>query len=263
VNYDLRGKAALVTGAARGLGYAISKRLLEAGANVALLGPDRETVTRAATALVRDGAEAVPLITDVSREEQVQAAFQEVARRWGRLDVLVNNAGIAGPTAPVSEIRSEDWERTLAVNLTGPFLCAREAARMMVPARSGKIINISSIAGRTAYALRAPYASSKWGLHGLTLTLAHELGPHNIQVNAICPGPVEGERMDRVIQTRAQATGLPEEEIRKQFTDQTVLGRFVSPRDVAELVLYLASPAGDGITAEILSVTGGWRATLH
>ncbi len=260
MEYDLRGKAALVTGAARGLGYAISKRLLEAGANVAMLGPDRETVMRAAASL---GPEALPLIVDVSHEEQVQAAFQEVARRWGRLDVLVNNAAITGPTAPVNEIRPEDWERTLAVNLTGPFLCAREAARMMVPARSGKIINISSIVGRTAYALRAPYAASKWGLNGLTLTLAHELGPHNIQVNAICPGPVEGERMDRVIQKRAQATGLPLEEIRKQFTDQTVLGRFVRPGDVAELVLYLASPAGDGITAEILNVTGGWRATLH
>ena len=254
---DLRGKEALVTGAERGLGLAISEALVRAGAHVGMLGRGRESLAQAAARLNSGPGEAFPLTADVSDEEQVVEAFKKLLKSRGRLDLLVNNAGIAGPTSPVTEITLKDWEHVLAVNLTGAFLCAREAAKIMVPAHGGKIINISSLAGTRAYALRSPYSSSKWGMVGLTRTLALELGPRNVQVNAICPGAVEGERMDRVIQSRAETTGLSREEIRKQFVSATALGRFVNARDIAGLVLFLALPSGDNITGQALEVNAG------
>lgn len=253
----LSGKVALVTGAERGLGLAISDALVRAGAHVAMLGRGRESLAQTAARLSSGPGEAFALTADVSREAEVIAAFQQLLKRRGRLDLLVNNAGIAGPTAPVAEITLEDWDRVLAVNLTGAFLCAREAAKIMVPAARGKIINISSIAGTKALALRSPYSSSKWGMIGLTRTLALELGPRNVQVNAICPGAVEGERMDRVIESRAKTIGLSPEEIRKQFVSSTALGRFVNAQDIADLVLFLASPSGDNITGQALEVNAG------
>jgi len=262
VSYELSGSVALVTGASRGLGYVITERLLQAGAQVAMLGHEREALSQAAARLAAGPGQAFAIPADITCEEEVRAAFQEVSRRCGRLDLLVNNAGIAGPTAPVNEITREQWDQVLAVNLTGAFLCSREAVQMMVPASRGKIINISSMAGKIGYPLRTPYAASKWALLGLTMTLAQELGPRHVQVNAICPGPVEGERMDQVIRQRARAAGASVEATRRQFEAATALRRFVRPEDVAELVLYLASPAGDNITGQAIDVSAGWGANL-
>jgi NAD(P)-dependent dehydrogenase (short-subunit alcohol dehydrogenase family) len=254
---DLSGKVAVVTGGARGLGYAIAEALRQAGATVGVLSSSRESVAQAAARL---GGFA--LHADVRREDQVQAAFAEVARRCGRLDVLVNNAGIAGPTAPLAETTLEQWNETLEVNITGAFLCAREAVRLMLPHQSGRIINISSLGGLIGYALRTPYACSKWAMIGLTKSLAMELGPYNIQVNAICPGPVEGERIERVIATRAESTGLPVEAVRRKYAGMSALGRFVRPQDVADLVVYLASDSGLNLTAQAYEVAAGYGASV-
>ena len=191
---------------------------------------------------------------DVANESRVLAAFEKLP---GRLDVLVNNAGIAGPSGLITEMTGEQFEETLKVNLTGAFLCAREAVRLMMPLKRGRIINISSLAGVRAYSLRTPYASSKWGMVGLTRSLAAELGPYNIQVNAICPGAVEGERAETVIAKRAAASGQPVDVVRKMFTDMSALGRFVRPSDIAETVLFLCSPAGENITGAALEVAAG------
>jgi NAD(P)-dependent dehydrogenase (short-subunit alcohol dehydrogenase family) len=241
---DLSGQTALVTGAARGLGWVISEALLRCGARVVMLGPREPGSLPAGASWVA---------ADVSNEAEVLAAF----KRLDKLEILVNNAGIAGPSAPITEISREGFDETLAINLTGAFLCAREAARLMIPARRGRIINISSLAGVRAYSLRTPYSASKWGMIGLTRSLATELGPHNIQVNAICPGAVEGERMEAVIAKRAAASGQPEDAVRAMFANQAALKRFVRPSDVSDMVLFLASPAGENITGQALEVTAG------
>ena len=241
---DLSGQTALVTGAARGLGWTISEALIGCGARVYMLGP-REPGS------LPHGASWIS--ADVSSEDEVVAAFQ----RLDKLDILVNNAGIAGPSAPIIEISREEFDETLAINLTGAFLCAREAARMMMRAGRGRIINISSIAGVRAYSLRTPYSASKWGMIGLTRSLATELGQYNIQVNAICPGAVEGERMETVIAKRAAASGQSEDVVRAMFAGQAALKRFVRPTDISDMVLFLASAAGENITGQALEVSAG------
>src|SRR5262245_16140931 len=166
-----------------------------------------EELTATVASIQTSGRRALAVVADVTREEQVQTLAEDTLRTFGRIDVLVNNAGIIGPTTPVANVARADWEEVLTVNLTGAFLCAKAVLPTMMAQRSGRIISIASIAGKMAYPLRSPYAVSKWGLIGLTLTMAKELGEHNIQVNAICPGPVAGERMQGIIQRRAQELG--------------------------------------------------------
>jgi len=171
---------------------------------------------------------------------------------------LVNNAGIIGPTAAVPDVSRRDWEEVLAVNLTGAFLCSKLFLPAMIARRSGRIINISSIAGKIGYALRSPYAVSKWGMIGLTLSTAKEVGEHNIQVNAVCPGPVEGDRMKALIETRADEQGRSVGEVTQEYVDQVVLGRFVQADDIAALVAFLTSDEALNITGQALDVSAGW-----
>src|SRR6185295_5216723 len=187
----------------------------------------------------------------------VQAMVASALCVFGKLDILVNNAGIVGPTAPITKVSKHEWDETIAINLTGAFLCARAVLPGMIEKRSGKIINIASVAGRMAYALRAPYAVSKWGMIGLTRTLAQEVGPYNIQVNAVLPGPTAGERMQRVIDERAEKMHLSSEEVEKQYVGATALKRMVDPEHVAATVVFLASRDSDSITGQSVEVTAG------
>jgi len=172
--------------------------------------------------------------------------------------VLINNAGIIGPTASVDQVSREDWDRTLAVNLTGAFLCAKAVLPQMAERQYGKIINISSVAGHKGYPLRSPYAVSKWGMIGLSKTLAQEWGRYNIQVNTISPGPVRGERMAEVIRRRAAQTNRPVAEIEKEYTGRLALERFAEPANIVALAIYLASSEGDSITGETIQVSCGY-----
>src|SRR5581483_11720672 len=176
-------KVAIVTGGARNIGKTISLRLAREGMRLAIVAPEADEVEATTTEFKRLNVACLPLVVDIRREDQVQSMAEAVRHTWGRIDLLVNNAGIIGPTAPVPQVSLDDWSDVLAVNLTGAFLCAKHVLPVMTAQRSGKIVNISSIAGKIGYALRSPYAVSKWGLIGLTLTLAKEGGPHNIQVN--------------------------------------------------------------------------------
>ncbi len=249
---SLQGSIALVTGAARGLGLEISKTLVAAGATVALMGPNRETIAGAA-----EEAGGIAMPGSVASEQDVARVFDEIRTRFGRLDILVNNAGIGGPTAPIAEITLEKFQETIDINLTGAWLCAKEAVKMMTPVKRGRIINISSILGRVGLGLRTPYCSSKWGMIGLTRALALEMGPYNITVNAILPGAVEGDRIDRQIRDRAAALGLDEAVVRKNFSSQAALGRMVRASDIGAMVLYLCGPGGDNITGQSIDVSGG------
>lgn len=249
---NLNESVALVTGAARGLGLEISRALAASGAHVVLMGPNPETIAKAAA---ETGGIAMP--GSVTNEADVATVFAAIQERFGRLDILVNNAGIGGPASPLSDVTREQWDEVMDINLTGAFLCCKYAVKMMQPVKRGRIINISSVAGRIGYALRSPYCASKWGMIGLTRALAVEMGPYNITVNAILPGAVEGDRIDRVIRDRAAALGADIDEVRDQYTSQAVLKRMVRPSDISDMVLYLSSPAGDNITGQSIDISGG------
>lgn len=257
-NADLTGQVAIVTGAAGELGRVIARDLVEAGAQVAWVGRHESTLRKAVGALADGGERTMVVRADVRNERSVRGMVEKVAKRFGQIDILVNNAALRGPTAPIPELRTKDWNEVIATNLTGPFLVARECLKLMAPRRRGRIINMSSMAGRMAYPLRASYASSKWGLIGLTLTLAQEAGSSNIPVNAICPGPVEGDVMKEVITHRAKALGVSFEKMREQFIRPAALGRMVSPTDVSRMILFLCSDAGRNITGQVIEVHAGF-----
>jgi NAD(P)-dependent dehydrogenase (short-subunit alcohol dehydrogenase family) len=246
------GLRVLVTGGASGIGWAIAIVLQEHGARVHLCDASSEMLAQA----LREQPAMSGSVADVADALDVDRVFDDVRQLVGGLDVLVNNAGIAGPTAAVEDITPDDWSRTMAVNITGQFLCARRAVPFLKAAGGGSIINMSSAAGRLGYPLRTPYAASKWAVIGFTETLAMELGPHAIRVNALLPGVVEGERIRRVITARADAQGVSYDEMERQYLGQVSLRRMVTPADVAAMVLFLCSPAGRNISGQSLGVCG-------
>ena len=193
---------------------------------------------------------------DVADADQVAGLFEEAVAGLGGVDILVNNAGIAGPVAPVEEVSIEDWRATLSVNLDGAFHCARHAVPLLKAAGGGSIINMSSTAGLFGFVRRSPYVASKWALIGFTKTLAMELGPYGIRVNAICPASVEGERIDRVIAAEAAARGVSEREVREEWKAQLSLRTFVTPDDVAAMILFVCSDAGGHVSGQALAVDG-------
>jgi meso-butanediol dehydrogenase / (S,S)-butanediol dehydrogenase / diacetyl reductase len=254
----LPDQAAIVTGGGQGIGKAIALKLAREGADVLVSGRHRETLENTAREIEKLGRRSVVAVTDVSQEPQVSAMVEAALQNFGRIDILVNNAGVTGPTAPITNVSRDEWDHVFAVNLTGAFLCAKAVIPHMIQRRSGKIINISSIAGKLAYALRSPYAASKWGMIGLSRTLAQELGPHNIQVNAICPGPTAGERMRGVIAGRARELDQSEAEVERLYVESTALKRMVDPDHVAAMVVLLVSNEGSSITGEAIDVSAGY-----
>jgi NAD(P)-dependent dehydrogenase (short-subunit alcohol dehydrogenase family) len=256
--YAASTQVVVITGAGRGLGLAIAERLVRDGFDAVLAGPAGAEIEQAAAELGNSGRRIFGVVADVSRDSSVAALFDRAFREFGRVDVLVNNAAVFGPTVPVAGLDRAEWDEVLAVNLTGAMLCSRAVLPSMMARRSGRIVNIASMAGKIAYPLRAPYAVSKWGLIGLTMTLAKEAGPYNIQVNAVCPGPVEGDRIRQVMRDRAIALGRPEEEIRREYVQSSALGRLVGADDVAALVAFLASPSAENITGQAIDVSAGY-----
>jgi NAD(P)-dependent dehydrogenase (short-subunit alcohol dehydrogenase family) len=242
----------LVTAGAAGIGRAFAEVFSDAGAKVFVCDVDRAALDAFRAARPEIGAR----LADVADPKQVDGLFDEAAVFLGGLDVLINNAGIAGPTAAVEDIAIADWDRTIAVDLNGMFYCTRRAVPMIKAAGGGSIINLSSVAGRLGFPLRTPYSAAKWAVVGFTKSLAIELGPANIRVNAIQPGVVEGERIERVIAAKAKALGLTHEQYRQQLVSKVSLRRTVSPYDIANMALFLATDAGKNISGQALSVCG-------
>jgi NAD(P)-dependent dehydrogenase (short-subunit alcohol dehydrogenase family) len=242
----------LVTAGAAGIGRAFAEVFSDAGAKVFVCDVDRAALDAFHAARPEIGAR----FADVADPKQVDGLFDEAAVFLGGLDVLINNAGIAGPTAAVEDIAIADWDRTIAVDLNGMFYCTRRAVPMIKAAGGGSIINLSSVAGRLGFPLRTPYSAAKWAVVGFTKSLAIELGPANIRVNAIQPGVVEGERIERVIAAKAKALGLTHEQYRQQLVSKVSLRRTVSPYDIANMALFLATDAGKNISGQALSVCG-------
>jgi NAD(P)-dependent dehydrogenase (short-subunit alcohol dehydrogenase family) len=239
-----------VTAGASGIGRAIADELAAHGARVHICD-----VNEAFLDDYRKGGGSASL-ADVSDEAAVDGLFADLRRELGGLDILVNNAGIAGPTGGVDEIKPEDWRRTLDVCLTGQFLCARHAVPLIKASGGGSIVNMSSAAGRFGYAFRTPYSAAKWGVIGFTQSLAKELGPHKIRVNAILPGIVEGPRMSAVIRDRASQLGITDEAMEATYLENISLRRMVTAQDVAATVLFLVSAAGRNISGQSVGVCG-------
>jgi len=254
----LENKVAIVTGGGRGIGKEIALAFAREGANVLVCGRTRDVLDRTANEINSIGQRSVAIVSDVTDEMQVAEMVNVAVSRLGHIDILVNNAGIAGPTSAITAVSRASWDDTIAANLTSAFLCSRAVIPVMIKRRSGKIINISSVAGKTAYALRSPYAAAKWGMIGLSVTLAEELGGHNIQVNAICPGPTAGERMTSVIAHRAKELGLSEAEMEQAFVAKTALKRMADPKHVAAAALFFASEDSGSVTGEVLEVSSGY-----
>ena len=250
---DKSGKqVALVTAGAGGIGLAIAERLLGEGFTVHVCDTDAVALER----FQAGNPGATASLADVADCAQVETLFAGLEERHGRLDVLVNNAGVAGPTARVEDVQPSAWDHTIAVNLSGAFYVARKAVPLLKKQSAGSIVNISSSAAFFGFPLRSPYAAAKWGLVGLTKTLAMELGPCGIRVNAICPGSVNGPRIDTVIERDARQRGKTVDEIRTIWARQTSLRSFVDAQDVAAMVAFLISPAGAKISGQAIGVDG-------
>jgi NAD(P)-dependent dehydrogenase (short-subunit alcohol dehydrogenase family) len=248
----LAGRRVLVTAGAAGIGLAIVERLLAHEASVFVCDINDATLHSFSNAIPRAGA----IKADVSNEAEVDRMFAAVQTTLGGLDALINNAGIAGPTGAVEDIDPAEWRRCIDIDLTGQFLCTRRAVPMLKAAGGGSIINMSSAAGRHGYAFRTPYSAAKFGVIGFTQSLAKELGPANIRVNAILPGIIEGPRMTGVIRDRAAQLGVSYEAMEKTYLDRISLRRMTSPHDVATMIAFLLSDAGINISGQSISVDG-------
>lgn len=249
---SLAGKRVLVTAGADGIGLEITRAFAQAGASVLVCDVQDASLERLAAALPTvHGCRA-----DVSSEVDVAAMFETVDRTLGGLDILVNNAGVAGPTGGVETLTLVDWERTLAVNLTGQFLCTRLAVPRLRQGESPAIVNLSSAAGHLGMPGRSVYSASKWAVIGFTKSLALELGADGIRVNAILPGAVDGPRIRAVIAAKAEALGKPLEDVTRAYTSQAALGRMVKARDIANMVLFATSDLAANVTGQELVVDG-------
>lgn len=249
---SVRDLRVVVTAGAAGIGRAIARAFVDDGARVQVCDVDQPALD----SFARECPGAGVLRADVSSPGDVDALFDAAEAHLGGLDVLVNNAGIAGPTGRVEDISPQDWDTTLAININGQFYCARRAVPLLKAAGGGSIVNLSSSAGVMGFPLRAPYAASKWAVVGFSKSLSMELGEFGIRVNAICPGAVAGPRIDRVIAADAEARGLALETVRQSYLNQNSLRAFIQPESIAHEVLFLCSPAGSQITGQALSVDG-------
>lgn len=253
---DFSNQIAIVTGASQGIGRAIAERFAEEGAQVALFDVDYEDASTLASGLERSGHKALAVQVDVSDPDKVNAAVEEVRAKLGPPEILVNAAGIF-TCGPLLEVTPDDWNRTIAVNLTGTFFCAQAVARHLVEKNAGRIINISSIGGKIGFRFNQAYCASKSGVLGLTRVLALDLAPHNVTVNAVCPGSTETAMFRQVDEKTCEYEGLEPGTLARETSSSIPLGRLAQPRMIADLVAFLASPDAAHITGQAINIDGG------
>jgi len=257
---QLEGKIAVITGGGRGLGKGIALAFAAEGSDVVIAARNVTALKETAAEIEAMGRKCLAVVTDQAVPEQVRNMVDSTLERFGRVDVLVNNAGIGGPTLSVADMDLEAWEQTLAINLTGAMLCTKYILKDdMIPRRSGSIINISSVSGRMGHANRSPYSASKWGLIGLTQSLALEVGKYGIRVNCIAPGPVVGERIEWAMRQVSKNQGISYEQAVANEVARTALGRMVKPEEVGYLAVFLASDKSGGITGQTINCSAGLR----
>ena len=253
----LVGRVAIVTGGARGLGRQIAEELRAAGATLVLGGRNLDVLAATAKELDGTGARVLPVVCDVRDEAEVAGLAAAARERFGRIDVLVNNSGIAGPTVPLWESTPAEWRDTVETNLFGTYLCCRAVLPTMIEQRSGSVVLVGSATGKRPLGGRAAYAASKTALIGLTRTLALETGPYGIRVNLVSPGAIDGDRLRGVLETLAERRGVPVEEVRREATSGSPLGRLVQGPEVAKVVAFLAGDGAASITGEDVNASAG------
>ncbi len=255
---ELENKVAVVTGGSRGIGRAIALAYAQAGGDVVVAARGESHLRGVVSEIEAGGGRGLAVVTDLSIQEQVEVMVDATLTEFGRIDILVNNSGIEGPIMSVDEMDMEGWAQTLAVNLSGAMLCAKHAfGKSMIARKEGVVINISSISGRKGPATRTAYSSTKFGMIGLTQSLAMEGGRHGIRVNCIAPGLTEGDRIERVLRKAAELSGRPHEEVVANANRRSALGRMVTPEEVAALAVFLASDRSSGITGQTINCDAG------
>ena len=246
-------KCVIVTGGGDGIGRAIAEMFALEGGWVHVCDIDEAAVTK----MNRPEQRIRATRADISLEADVDLVFDEALEYFqGRLDAIINNAGVSGPTGPIESMSLNSWKETFEVNLHSAFLCLKRAVPVMKKGEGGSIVNISSTAGLMGYPFRTPYAAAKWGLIGLTKSLAMELGPVGIRVNAVCPGSIEGPRMDRIIAKEAEVLGTDPSTVREGYVRQVSMRTFIDAEDIAEAVVFLCSDKAARISGQALSVDG-------
>lgn len=252
MDMQIEGLRVLVTAGAGGIGLEVARAFVREGARVFVCDVDQQALAALATTDPMVGATAC----DVADRAQVAALFEKAVAFLGGLDVLVNNAGIAGPTARTEDVTPEDWDRCINVCLTSQYNCARLAIPLLRQSRNASIINLSSAAGKNGFAMRSPYAAAKWGVIGFTKSLAIELGDEGIRVNAILPGLVAGDRIRRVLEAKAQQYGRSFKEVEAQAFAYTSIKEYILPQQLADQMVFLASPRGRTISGQAISIDG-------
>jgi NAD(P)-dependent dehydrogenase (short-subunit alcohol dehydrogenase family) len=255
---ELSGKVAIVTGGGYGIGKQIALAYAKLGAGLVLAARSKDRLEETRADVEKLGTKAIAVQTDVSKEPDCAKMLEAALRTFGRIDILVNNAGIAGPTKKITDMTLAEWQEVLDINLTGAWLASRAVIPMMAHQKSGgNIVMISSGAGRRGYPLRSPYAASKWAMIGLTQTLAMEWGGEGIRVNCICPGAVEGPRIEAVFRARAEAMNLPYEQVKRGFVSGAAMHRMVTEEEVARVAVFLVTDLSAGLTGQTINVDAG------
>jgi NAD(P)-dependent dehydrogenase (short-subunit alcohol dehydrogenase family) len=256
---NLADRIGIVTGAAKGMGREICLTLARAGADLVLAAREAAPLEALAAEVEALGRRAVAVPTDVTDEAQVERMVARAREAFGRVDILVNGAGVTGPIeTPVWEIRAEDFDAVLAANVRGTFLPTKHVLPGMIARRYGKIVNVSGTSGLRGYKYRAAYSASKWALRGFTRTVALEAGPYNVNVNALHPGIVAGDRMDRLCREKARKRNWTPERVRQEYVDEMALRRVTTAQDIADAVLFLVSDDSRNMTGQSVTVDGGW-----
>jgi len=253
----LTGRVAIITGASKGIGRVASQRFADEGASVVCAARSAGLVEETAELITKAGGQAVAVVADVATEEGARRTVEAAVRAFGTLHLLVNNAGDGGPTKKIQEYTTEDWFYTINSCLTTSYMMIRFGAPEIIKAGGGAIVNITSMAGRRGLPYRIGYCSAKAGQVGMTYGMALELAPHNITVNAVAPGAVEGDRIDRVIAGQAQVRGVAVDEMRRSWVERSPLKRMTTADDIVAMALFLCSPLARNISGQCIAVNAG------
>ena len=255
MSYNFKNKKIIISAGASGIGWATAKECLEKGAEVFVCDVDKKSINK----LKKNPLNNKRLFSfhcDASNENDVINFFKEIKKKTQKIDALINNVGVAGPTGTMDKLKTKDWEQTLKINVISHFIFSKLAIPMLKKNKGGSVVNLSSTAGIFGFPLRSPYSASKWAVVGMTKTLAMELGKFKIRVNAICPGTVKGDRMGRVIRDKAKFLKISKKAVESEFVSMTSLNTWVYEKDIGKMCCYLISDESSRISGQVVGVDG-------